>query len=288
MKLLFISLGDPDYQCDCLLHGFYNLLGENLTHTDDYFLMYKDKTTPEQLKSSSGKGFTIWGNLPNYLNENSDIENKIKNKYFDYIIYGSIHRCRKHINLVLENYPKNKIAIIDGEDHCVLINNHGVPYFKRELVVKMPTVYPISFSIPEEKILKSLTSIKKEKFLADYIPQNSGSGYVYENETEYYKNYQEAYFGLTHKKGGWDCMRHYEILANYCVPHFPDLAQCPELTMTNFPKKQILEANKIYFSNKIDEKYFDILDEVFEYTKKHLTTKQSAQYVLDVLYKLNS
>jgi hypothetical protein len=66
------------------------------------------------------------------------------------------------------------------------------------------------------------------------------------------------------------------------------LAQCPELTMVNFPKKQILEANKIYNNNKISDRYYDILNEVFEYTKKHLTTKQSAQYVLDVLYKLNS
>jgi len=284
MKVLFVSLGEPDYQCDCLLHGFYNLLGEDLTHTDDYSLMYKDKTTAEQLKNSSGKGFTVWGNLPKYLNDNSDIENKIKNNYFDYIVYGSVRRHRKYINLVLENYPKNKIAIIDGEDDCILINNHEVPYFKRELIVNTPKIYPISFSIPEEKILKSPDTTKKEKFLADYLPGNtSGQNYIYDTEESYYKDYQLSYFGRTHKKGGWDCMRHYEILANYCMPHFPDLLYCPELTMNNFPKKQILEANQIFENFKINERYYELLDEVFNYTVKKLTTKESAKYIIDTL-----
>lgn len=284
MKVLFVSLGEPDYQCDCLLHGFYNLLGEDLTHTDDYSLMYKDKTTPEQLKNSSGKGFTIWGNLPKYLNDNTDIENKIKNKYFDYIIYGSVRRHRKYINLVLENYSKNKIAIIDGEDDCMLINNHEIPYFKRELVANMPLTYPISFSIPEEKIIKTPKNIKKEKFLADYLPGNtSGQNYIYETEESYYKDYQISYFGRTHKKGGWDCMRHYEILANYCMPHFPDIIHCPELTMNNFPKKQILEANKIFETSNVNDRYFELLNEVYDFTLKKLTTKESAKYIIDIL-----
>ena len=284
MKVLFVSLGEPDYQCDCLLHGFYNLLGEDLTHTDDYFLMYKDKTTPEQLKNSSGKGFTIWGNLPKYLNDNSDIENKIKNKYFDYIVYGSVRRHRKYINLVLENYPKNKIAIVDGEDDCLLINSHEIPYFKRELVANIPKIYPISFSIPEEKILKNPNTIIKEKFLADYLPGNtSGQNYIYDTEESYYKDYQISYFGRTHKKGGWDCMRHYEILANYCMPHFPDLLNCPPLTMNNFPKQQILEANAIFDMSNVNDRYFELLNGVFNYTHNKLTTKESAKYIIDTL-----
>lgn len=287
-KLLYISLGDPDYQCDCLLHGFYNLLGENLTHTDDYYLMYKEHTTPEQLFNSSGRGFTIWGNLPKYLNDKSDIENKIKNKYFDFIVYGSVRRCKDYLNLVLENYPKNKIAIVDGEDDTLLVKNDGIPYFKRELLYNnLSNVFPISFSIPQEKILKDTTDIKKIKLLADYIPNAcSGSGYVYLNEEEYYNNYKEAYFGLTHKKGGWDCMRHYEILGNYCMPNFPDLHACPSETMKNFPKSQVLEGNELYNQNKINDRYYELLNEVFQYTKTHLTTVESAKYVLDTLKKV--
>lgn len=286
MKVLFVSLGQPDYQCDCLLHGLYNLLGEDLTHTDDYFLMYQEHTTPEQLLNSSGRGFTIWGNLPKYLNDKSDIELKIKNKYFDYIIYGSIRRCKDYLNLVVENYPKNKIAVVDGEDDYILLNTNGIPFFKRELLINMPYIYPITFSIPEEKIVTDISKIQKFKILADYLPSNSGSGYVYQSEKEYYENYKEAYFGRTHKKGGWDCMRHYEILANYCMPHFPDLKDCPSQTMFNFPKKQILEGNSIFENGKINDRYYELLNEVFEHTKTHLTTKASAKYLIDTLQKL--
>lgn len=283
-KILYISLGEPDYQCDCLLHGFYNLLGENLTHTDDYYLMYKEHTTPEQLLKSSGRGFTMWGNLPKYLNDKSDIENKIKNKYFDFIVYGSIRRCRDYLKLVLDNYPKNKIAIVDGEDDPLLIHNEGIPYFKRELLYNnLPNIFPISFSIPEEKILKDKTNVKKTKFLADYVP---GHFYIYNTEEEYYNNYREANFGRTHKKGGWDCMRHYEILGNYCMPHFPDLHACPNETMKNFPKKQVLEGNQIFNENKLNDRYYELLDDIFEYTKKNLTTIESAKYVLNTLKQL--
>jgi len=286
MKVLFISLGQPDYQCDCLLHGLYSLLGEDLTHTDDYFLMYKEHTTPEQLLNSSGKGFTVWGNLPKYLNDKSDIELKIKNKYFDYIVYGSIRRCKDYLSLVINHYPKNKIAVVDGEDDCILVNTNNVPFFKRELVVNIPTIYPISFSIPEEKIVTNTLEIQKIKFLADYLPSNSGSGYIYESENDYYNNYKEAYFGKTYKKGGWDCMRHYEILGNYCMPHFQDLQNCPFQTMFNFPKKEILEGNAIFESGTINDRYYELLNIVFEHTKTYLTTKASAKYLIDTLQKI--
>lgn len=36
-------------------------------------------------------------------------------------------------------------------------------------------------------------------------------------------------------------MRHYEILGNYCMPHFQDLQNCPVQTMFNFPKKKFLK-----------------------------------------------
>jgi hypothetical protein len=285
MKVLFISLGEPDYQCDCLLHGFYNLLGENLTHTDDYFLMYSDKTTPEQLKNISGRGFTMWGNLPKYLNDNTDIERKIKNQYFDYIVYGSIRRCSNYFNLVQEYYPPSKIIFIDGEDDAFIINNSDFILFKRELVQPRKNVFPIAFSIPQEKITNA-SNINKIKFLADYIPQSSGSGYCYQNEEEYYNNYQEAYYGLTHKKGGWDCMRHYEILANYCIPYFPELEKCPVLTMFNFPKKEILKSNILYHKKLVNDEYIEILNSVFTYTKENLTTLASAKYIINTLQSL--
>ena len=82
------------------------------------------------------------------------------------------------------------------------------------------------------------------------------------------------------KKAGWDCLRHYEILANNCIPYFTDLEECPDRTLINLPKELLLEAKELAY-NFDEQKYFIILKELFEYTKQHLTTKQLAQYVLN-------
>jgi hypothetical protein len=30
------------------------------------------------------------------------------------------------------------------------------------------------------------------------------------------------------KKGGWDCLRHYEIIGNGCMPYFENIEKCPK------------------------------------------------------------
>jgi hypothetical protein len=47
---------------------------------------------------------------------------------------------------------------------------------------------------------------------------------------------------LTWKKGGWDCLRHYEILANGAIPIFEGFDDCPPDTMTSFPKALLKSA----------------------------------------------
>jgi hypothetical protein len=74
-------------------------------------------------------------------------------------------------------------------------------------------------------------------------------------------------------------MRHYEILGNYCLPYFVGLEDCPEDTLANLPKVLLLEGR--YLAENFDkEKYFNILNEVFNYTKENLTTKNIASYIL--------
>jgi hypothetical protein len=75
-------------------------------------------------------------------------------------------------------------------------------------------------------------------------------------------------------------MRHYEILSNNCIPYFIDLENCPQNILTNLPKELLLEARELA-NNFNEQKYFTILNELFNYTKQHLTTKQLAQYVLN-------
>ena len=47
-------------------------------------------------------------------------------------------------------------------------------------------------------------------------------------ENQYYSDLQQSKFGITVKRGGWDCHRHYEIAANGAVICFRDLASKPQ------------------------------------------------------------
>lgn len=83
-------------------------------------------------------------------------------------------------------------------------------------------------------------------------------------------------------------MRHYEILGNFCVPHFTDIDNLPSYIMTNFPKEAIKRTNILYDTDKYDsDEYYDLLNYMFNYTKEKLTTIESAKYVLEsLIYKI--
>jgi hypothetical protein len=222
-----------------------------------------------------GKGFTTTYLIDNNNVDRSNIEEKIKDKYFDLIIYGSVSRCLDYYDIVSKIYSSNKVFLIDGDDSPnihVLSSIH--PYFKRELITN--EFIPIHFAIPECKI--TTNKLVKIQDYGSIIPGHDG--YKFNIEQEYYDDYNKSYFGVTMKKAGWDCMRHYEILANNCIPYFTDLEKCPNRTLTNLPKELLLEAKELA-NNFEEQKYFIILDELFKYTKQYLTTKQLAQYVLN-------
>jgi hypothetical protein len=150
-------------------------------------------------------------------------------------------------------------------------------------------LFPISFSIPKEKICENYNV--KTKILSSLIPGDL-STYIYNTEEEYYNEYKTSYFAITTKKAGWDCMRHYEILANGCIPYFLDIENCPKYTMYLLPKDLFIQSNTLYetkFKNKnINELNQEDIDEynilqtkLLDYTKNHLTTEKMAEYILN-------
>ena len=146
-------------------------------------------------------------------------------------------------------------------------------------------IFPISFSMPPEKIVASVPT--KTRLLAHIIPGDL-STYIYKTEEDYYKGYQDSYFGITGKKGGWDCMRHYEILANGCIPLFCNIWDLPPKTMVNFPRDIIAKTNKIYVElldkplEESDKQRLNAhIEELLSYTRTYLTTTRAAQNILD-------
>ena len=148
-------------------------------------------------------------------------------------------------------------------------------------------LFPITFSIPREKLIQR--TVSKTKVLSDLIPGDL-STYIYNTEASYYEEYAKSLFATTTKKGGWDCMRHYEILACGCLPFFPGIEECPKSTMALLPKRLLIESNALFSrlkTKRIEEissgemsEYRKLRDRLMAYTSKYLTTDNIARYVL--------
>ena len=281
MKILYLTKGDHvDYQDDCLLIGLKELFGADVVDynkREHNYVSYDE----EAAKKLYGMGMSVTRILPNIEVDRTDITSKIKNKYFDYVVYGSIWRCNDYIQQILEHYPKNKVIAVDGEDETNIhkVFEHGIPYFKRELVHKHDRLFPISFAIPTCKV----NFVKdKTRDVAICDPRDR-STYIYKNETDYYKGYREACFAVTIKKAGWDCMRHYEILANGCLPYFINIDKCPELTMASFPKQLCLDIFSDSKSNSAVNVYEKYASKFEEHFLSNNTTKAMASNFIKTL-----
>lgn len=279
MRILYISAGNHlDYQDDCLSIGLKELFGASVVDVNKREHLYT--TFPkEKAELMYGKGMTVTRILEDYDVDRSDIETKIAKRYFDLIVFGSVARCSLHLQLAVESYPKSKIFVVDGEDHTNLYHaliDFGLPYFKRELTIDVPGVFPISFAIPSAKF--SPNSLKsREIAICDPRDRNS---YIYKSETDYYDGYKESYFAYTTKKAGWDCMRHYEIMANGCLPLFLDIKDCPRQTMTTFNKELCKDILASYYGRTpIPTIYEKFQETAFREFEKNNTTIALAKYI---------
>ncbi|MGH9498664.1 MAG: hypothetical protein ACRD3L_05930 [Terriglobales bacterium] len=299
MRVLYISGGQgPDYLCDMLFHGLRSELGDGALDASRLWYMYADEFAHGKHDRATlyGRGFSVYGLLgPDTGVDRDDIENKIRSRFFDLVIYGSIHRCADFIREVMLAYPAEKIAFIDGEDQTAIVPaliGHGF-YFKRELASPMEYVWPISFAIPDERI--GTAPRQKVKLQALIDPRDKRT-YIHQTEAGYYGDYSESLFGVTMKKAGWDCLRHYEIMANACVPWFLGLESCPTSSMTTLPKCELLAAKNLLETRGPEffetcegaEIWLKLQQQIDAAMRKDCTTRALAQYVLQTVGTLHA
>ena len=168
-------------------------------------------------------------------------------------------------------------------------------------------IYPISFGLPTNRYRRTnLTSVKIRDF-ASILPDYN-KVYTYDTEESYYNSYSESFFGITFKKSGWDCLRHYEIIAAGSIPFFLDIDELPENTMYDFPvdlvKKAMalpglpsIEAVKHYVEQPttgtqdelwIDHdvfnitEYYKLRDAIYKHSTEYLTWSAKARYMMQV------
>ena len=291
LKVLFINnFSQPDYLSNMLYMGLAdNKDVELYTYAAPFHLIkhvgWDDKFIINSKWEGVVKvpGFTVCGkvNKGPIIDFAECVKQKILNHFYDKIIYSSIWRDQMYLQEVEKAYNKKDIIMIDGDDHELILESVAKKgtYFKRELYFERSDVKPISMAVPDS-ILQSDSNTVKTKLFATVYPGKPET-YIFKTEQDYYEDYQKSFFGVTFKKGGWDCMRHYEIIGNRCIPHFIGLEDCPKNILSNWPKELILKTNR-YAKNCIAPlEYSEFLVELYSYAKQNMTTSALANYVIE-------
>jgi hypothetical protein len=150
-------------------------------------------------------------------------------------------------------------------------------------------IIPLPYSVPSELLTtdKEMSQQKKEFLIAPMIPAK-GETYVYNTRKAYLDMYKKSVFAFTFQKGGWDCLRHYEILACGCVPLFVGIEKCPPRTLKGFPKRAAKEVLEKAGDKEIElEEYKQLRKVFFDYVKHKGTCRASAQHLLNRLTLIN-
>jgi hypothetical protein len=320
IKILFTrNANNEDYLSDCVLNGLYQLPDLEITDSPRQWYMYRNEFKPygnHNLTERYGNGFTVFGHLEENMSiDRNNIEQKIIDHYFDLVICSRSDQPSPYLNLILQYYNKNEIITMSGTDephiNSTLLGNST--YFIRELIgtpingvypgnphharpwpsFNSKDVIPVSFGFPKVKIQ---TPLPKSRVWSNVQPAHGyGSVYMYTVEQEYYNDYRQSLFGRTKKKGGWDCMRHYEIMACRCIPYFEDLADAPRDVLRTLPRELLL-----YAKQRVDEKgaeyfmpgqegwneYQELEQKIFDHFLENCTTDKLASYVLNTHIKL--
>ena len=299
MKILYISSAQmPDYQCDMLFHGLKEIAGDDIVDINRLWFMYADDFADGRNKKQDlyGKGFSIYGLLPSDQKvDRDDLTTKIRLKYYDLIIFGNICRCEMLLDQALRYYQPSRLIFIDGEDRPALrqrVLGRGL-YFKRELQRRRADVLPINFAIPGCNIRKDQS--EKTKLLAFSDPRDRTT-YIYDNQDDYYADYATSRFAITTKKAGWDALRHYEIIANQCIPLFLDIENCPAATLTRFPKDAVWQARcrfdrlggEFFATPEGHAEWHRLFEPIGAEFGKTCTTDALARYVLDMATRQGS
>ena len=318
MKILFITTANPNAQGDLLemtiLRGLREIMGEGLVDYPKKKIMYHDfSSSPKD--ALHGRGFSLLYTPLEDINEN--LRSGIFNQKFDAIIYGDGHIYGERVRVPeIDKLADGNSWVIDGHDlyggapikliyeNEEVIGTQFTKCFKRELLGEVDLinkVHPTGFGIPEERILPLDLSVKNQMHqstapdfsLFKNINDLGGgfSHHKFTDENEYYQDLSKSWFGLTSKKGGWDTLRHYEILAAGSLLLFRDLDQKPKFCspqeIPGVSYSTLEELNSLFsrlLPNGIpSDEYIDILHKQREWLMEHGTTKARAQKILQII-----
>jgi len=251
-NILFLTESREDYLADSLLHGLISL-GCHITDYPRKDILYSaSEMSNNPSPTIRGHGFTLYGLLEDRDIDRTLVIQKLQAGFYELVIVGQIWRQWGQFLDIARHVRNTKVVLLDGDDdprifHHSLsrirlyglqpmpIPTDSLYYFKRELLrySSYPYIFPISFSIPDTKILHSDTP-KSRTFATHCVDEEVSSilklksNYAFADEPSYYYNLHTSKYAITTKRGGWDCLRHYEIAAAGALMCFKNLLSKPQ------------------------------------------------------------
>jgi len=304
MKIAYITTDDPkaqgDYQENVILHGLRMILRDNCIDYPRKKTMYGEF---DECKKSDihGWGFSIFHRpIPDIA---SDARNNLED--IDFVIYGVTDAYGVPDYPEINKLAKYGVVYIDGHDHMRISKT---PCFKREwskeFIDGTDNVWPTGFGIPEHLVrpldfehktqMIQITAPPYALFGPQILGMEARKLYRFDNEEDYYDDMASSWFGLTCMKGGWDSMRHYEIMAAGALLLFRDYDKKPDGCSPNdlpcFSYSSKTELNSLMkilvVDGKPTGKYKDMLQKQRNWLLENGTTKARAQSVLSTLSKI--
>jgi hypothetical protein len=173
-----------------------------------------------------------------------------------------------------------------------------LPKFLHPLIRLRRDALPIGFSIPEEKIKKVRLEDKSKRFPLHIVDEEvaahineaffteiGSANYAFSSEQAYYNDLKNSFYGITMKRGGWDCMRHYELAANGCVLCFRNL----DLKPNTCAPHGLNESNCVTYHNydQLEQKiasitqdaYRQLQEESYRWVTKNTTISRAQEFL---------
>jgi len=301
MRVLFLTTRKDDKQGDygelSNIIGFRQLLGDNFVEYPRKHILYGDYSRSPK-NTLHGMGFTYCNNI---ILDTSYNRSNLRLSDFDVVIHGSGHMYgdlwevdhpAQYYTCFHDMYGDAPRKILYNGEYII-----GTQYtskcFKRELVEAFPTVWPAGFGIPEQYIMP--ISPIKERLYQSTAPGDAcfanSKGYRFDTEYDYYRDMNTSWFGLTCKKGGWDCLRHYEILASGAVLLFkeynnkPPLCSPVDLPTISYSTKSELHdiMYRLIDNGKPTDEYNVLLDNQRRWLYTYGTTKKRAEHMWNII-----
>ena len=262
LRLLFLTDDREDYLADSLLHGLRQLPNVELVDWPRKDCLYIGGRVCARAPEFGvrGGGFSLYGLLdePEEGINRNQIWRRLEAGWFNAVIIGNVWRQWGLLLQWRELLGRQSLLLLDGDDDqriyprsgtrlrqfgvgsgaTRLLQQASTHYFKRELTSRSRRwglrlqLHQIGFSIPEQAIVTSPP--KKTKLFPSHIvdPElceriSASSSYAFVDEAAYRNDLACSRYGITTRRAGWDCLRHYEIAASGTIPCVRDLQLKP-------------------------------------------------------------